>query len=241
MTGTATAAQFAERLRALASPDQVATYQRYFKPDSTAGDVDVFLGVRMGQVFNLAKEFIDLSPGEIETLLESAIHEVRVGGVSVMDKQARRASTPEDRRSELFRLYLRRHDRINNWDLVDLGAPYVIGRYLSDRPRDILYELTRSRDTWERRTAIVSTLYFVRQGDVADTFAVAELLLQDDHDLIRKATGGLLREAGKKDRQRLLAFLDEHAAEMPRTMLRYAMEHLDDDLRAHYRGMKAAT
>ena len=158
-------------------------------------------------------------PEEIERLLGSPVHEVRAGALSIMDKQGRSKKTPESRRKELFDLYLRRTNRINNWDLVDLGAPYVVGRYLFDKPRDVLYELGRSKSIWERRTAIVSTSYFIRQGDVVDTFRIAEMLLTDDHDLIHKATGGWLREAGKQDRQRLLSFLDQHATTMPRTML----------------------
>jgi 3-methyladenine DNA glycosylase AlkD len=122
--------------------------------------------------------------------------------------------------------------------LVDLGAPYVVGRYLFDKPRDALHELARSENVRERRTAIVATSYFVRQGDLSDTFEIAEVLLGDDHDLIHKATGGWLREVGKRDRQRLLGFLDRHAATMPRTMLRYAVEHLDEEQRKHYLSMK---
>jgi 3-methyladenine DNA glycosylase AlkD len=194
----------------------------------------------MGQVFTLAKEFIALPPGEIERLLDSPIHEVRVGALSVMDRQGRRNETPADRRQDLYGLYLRRHDRINNWDLVDLGAPFVVGRNLADKPRDPLYTLARSANLWERRTAIVATAYFIRQGDLHDTFRIAEILLGDDHDLIHKAAGGWLREAGKRDRPRLLAFLDRHAATMPRTFLRYAIEHLDPERRGHYLGLKAA-
>lgn len=114
----------------------------------------------------------------------------------------------------------------------------MVGGYLFDKPRDVLFELARSESVWERRTAIVSTGYFIRQGDVADTFRIAELLLSDDHDLIHKATGWMLREAGKRDRKRLLGFLDRHAGVMPRTALRYAIEHLDKDQRTHYLGMK---
>jgi 3-methyladenine DNA glycosylase AlkD len=149
----------------------------------------VFIGVPMGQVFALAKEFIGMPPEDIEKLLESPIHEVRAGATSIMDKQGRSKKTTESRRKALFDLYLRRTDRINNWDLVDLAAPYVIGRYLSDKPRDVLYKLTRSESLWERRTAIVATSYFIRQGDVADTFEIAEVLLGDDQDLIHKAAG----------------------------------------------------
>jgi 3-methyladenine DNA glycosylase AlkD len=228
-----TADLFLERLDGLRSPEKQRDYERSFR------HADTFIGVPMGQVFALAKEFVDLPPAEVVKLLESPVHEVRVGALSIMDKQARRKRTPESRRKELFDLYLGHHDRIDNWDLVDVGAPYVVGGYLADKPRDVLYELARSANPWARRTAIVSTAYFIRQGDVADTFGIAEVLLDDDHDLVQKAVGGWVREAGKKDRARLLRFLDEHAATMPRTTLRYAIEHLDAAQRAHYRSLTA--
>ena len=233
-----TADRFVERLTAYRSPDQLRKYQRAFK---VAEGGEEFIGVRMGQVFALAKEFVELPPAELERLLESPVHEVRAGALSIMDKQARRRRTPEARRKELFELYLRRIDRVDNWDLVDLAAPYVVGGYLSDKPRDVLYDLARSENPWERRTAIVSTGYFIRQGEVDDTFRIAELLAADNHDLVQKATGWMLREAGKRDRQRLLGFLDHHAASLPRILLRYAIEHLDQQQRTHYLGRKQAT
>lgn len=234
-----TAKQFVERLKSYVSPVELKKIQRYFKTGAgDYGEDDVFIGVRMGQIFTLAKEFIDMAPKEIEKLLESPVHEARVGAVSIMDWQARSKKTPESRRKELYDLYIRRHDRINNWDLVDRSAPYVVGGYLSDKPRDILYKLARSKDMWKRRTAIVSTYYFIRQGDVDDTFSIAEILVNDDQDLINKAVGGWVREAGKRDRKRLLSFLDKHAATMPRVALRYAIEHLDKKQRDHYLSMK---
>jgi 3-methyladenine DNA glycosylase AlkD len=233
------AERFVRELEAHRSSEQREKYQRYFKTgEGQYGEGDMFIGVRMGRVFALAKEFIDMPPDEIEKLLESEIHEVKAGALSIMDKQGRRNKAPQSRRKELFDLYLRRMERINNWDLVDLGAPYVVGRYLFDKPRDVLYELARSENVWERRTAIVSTSYFIRQGEVTATFKVAEMLLDDEHDLIHKAVGGWLREAGKRDRRRMLRFLDEYAATMPRTMLRYTIEHLDKEQRAHFMVMK---
>jgi hypothetical protein len=191
----------------------------------------------MREVFALAKAFVDLSPDQIEILLENPIHEIRVGAVSIMDFQARRKRTPEGRRRELFDLYLRRHDRIDNWDLVDRAAPHVVGGYLADKPRDVLYRLARSRSVWERRTAIVSTWFYIRRNELDDTFAIAEILADDEHHLVQKAVGGWIREAGKRDPQRLLAFLDDHAATMPRTALRYAVERLDTTARDHYMGL----
>ena len=233
------AEHFTERLTTYRSEEELKKYQRYFKlGEGQYGEGDEFIGVRMGQVFALAKEFIEMPPNEIEKLLESPIHEVRAGALSIMDKQARSKKTPESHRKELFDLYMRCTARINNWDLVDVSCPYVVGGYLRDKPRDILYTLARSRNMWERRTAIVSTNYFIREGDVDDTFRIAEMLLNDDQDLIHKATGGWLREAGKKDPQRLLSFLDRYAATMPRVALRYAIEHLDREQRDHYLSMK---
>jgi hypothetical protein len=239
MPAAMTAAEFIKKLKTYRSPEELKKVQRYFKTGAGEyGEGDEFMGVRMGQVFTLAKEFIEMPPVEIEKLLESPIHEVRAGAVSIMDWQARSKKIREERRKELFDLYIRRHDRINNWDLVDRSAPYVVGGYLFDKPRDVLYKLARSKNVWERRTAIVSTYYFIRAGDVADTFKIAEILLHDHHDLIHKATGGWLREAGKKDPQKLLSFLDKYAGAMPRTALRYAIEHLDKKQRDYYMGLK---
>ena len=224
-----TAKQFVDELSAHRSDEELRKLRRYFKSG------DVFLGVRMGDVFDLAKRFVDMPLGEIEKLLGSPLHEVRAGACSIMAKQAARKGTPESRRRELFELYLRRHDRIDNWDLVDLAAGNVVGGHLADKPRDVLYELARSPSLWERRTAMVAAAWFIKRGEPAETFRVAELLLDDDEDLIHKAVGGWLREAGKHDRPRLLRFLDEHAARMPRTALRYATEKLEPEQRERFR------
>ena len=236
-----TVTEFVKRLKAVSSPEEAEKTLRYFKSGKGEyGEGDRFIGVRMGNVFALAKEFIEMPLDEIEKLLESPIHEARAGALSIMSQQARRKKTSKERRKELFDLYIRRHDRVNNWDLVDLGALYVVGIYLLDKPRDILYKLARSKNIWERRTAIVSTGQLIRQGEVADTFKIAEMLLKDDQDLIHKATGWMLRAAGGVDRKKLLSFLDKHAAAMPRTLLRYSIEHLNQKQRAHYMGLKKA-
>lgn len=236
-----TAAEFVKRLRAVSSPEERKKSLRYFKTGKGEyGEGDKFVGVRMGELFALAKEFIEMPLDEIEKLLESPIHEARAGALSIMGQQARRKKTSEERRKRLFDLYIRRHDRVNNWDLVDLGALYVVGIYLLDKPRDILYKLARSKNIWERRTAIVGTGHLIKQGEVADTFKIAEMLLKDDQDLIHKATGWMLRAAGGVDRKKLLSFLDKHAATMPRTLLRYSIEHLNQKQRAHYMGLKKA-
>jgi len=231
-----TADTFVLELRGHQSDEELRKVRRYFK----SGAADDFIGVRMQQVFALAKVYIDLPPGEIEQLLDSPVHEVRAGALSIMSKQAARKATPAGRRRELYELYLRRHDRINNWDLVDLAAPNVIGGYLLDKSRGVLLELARSPDPWERRTAIFSTLACVRHGEVADTIAIATVLVAEPDDLVQKPTGGMLREVGKQDEAALLDFLDSYAATMPRVMLRYAIERLDPEVRKHYLGVASA-
>jgi DNA alkylation repair enzyme len=240
MTTQATAEAFLAKLEALASPVERDKLQRYFKAGEGADPTaEVFLGVRMGEVFALAKEFIDLPPDQLDQLLASPVHEARAGGLSIMGKQATRKRTPERRRKELYELYLRRTNRINDWDLVDISAHQVIGGWLLDKPRDVLYELARSPRWWERRIAMFATLAFVRTGDLDDTFALAEVLVHDNHDLVQKVVGGMLREAGKHDRARLLRFLDTHAATAPRVLLRDAIEHLGPEQRTYYLSLKA--
>ena len=223
-----TADEFLKRLKALRSSSVAESHNHL------ASDEAVIWGVRMGQLFALAKEFMDMSLDEVEKLLHNQVHEARVGAVSIMDFQARSKKTMEARKKELFDLYIKHHDRINTWDLVDRSAPYVVGGYLFDKPRKILYKLARSKKMPERRTAIVSTGYFIRQGDVEDTFKIAEMLIDDEHDLIRKATGWMLRAAGGVDRGRLVDFLDKYAARIPRVTLRYATEHFDKKQRDKY-------
>ena len=227
------AKHFVERLKALRSPQTARAHGHL-----ASNDQDLIMGVRMGQVFALAKEFMDMPLDEVETLLESPIHEVRVGAVSIMDFQARSQKTSAERSRDLFDLYIRRHDRINTWDLVDRSAIHVVGSYLLDKPRKILYKLARSKKMYERRTAIVTTLYFTGQGDTADAFKLAEILLYDKEDLIHKANGWALRFAGDKDRRQLVKFLIKYAASMPRTTLRYSIEHFDKKQRDHYLNLK---
>jgi 3-methyladenine DNA glycosylase AlkD len=233
-----TASHFIDRLKLLQSDAELKKIQRYFKTaEGDYGAGDEFIGVRMGSLFALAKEFADMPIKELEKLLESRIHEVRAGAVSIMDKASRSKKISEGRRKEFFDLYMNRHDRINNWDLVDLGCLYMTGSYLYDKPRAILYKLAKSKYQWKRRTAILSTCYFIRQGDLDDTYAISELLLKDKEDLVHKATGWMLRFAGDKNSKRLLQFLDKNAATMPRIVLRNCIEKLDQKKRVHYLGL----
>ena len=211
-------------------------FQRFFKGED--GETEA-LGVKFGTVFKLAKDFKKMSLDEINKLLDNKFYEVRMGAVSIMDFQAREKKLAEEQRKALYELYLTRHDRLNNWDFVDRGAYNIIGEYLMNKPRDILYELAVSDDPWERRTAIVSTYAFIKKGQLDDTFKIAEILINDKHELINKAVGSWTREAGKKDPKPLITFLDKHAATMPRVTLRYAVEKLDSDKKAHYMNLKS--
>ena len=232
---TPTHRQFVAALRTLADPAAVAKVSRYFHPDANARSNDnKVLGVSPGDVFPVAKQFADMPLADVERLLDSPYYEVRLGAVSIMDFQARAKRITVEQRKALFDLYIGRHDRVNNWDLVDRAAPHVVGGYLADGPREILYTLARSANPWERRTAIVSTYYFIRAGELEDTFRIAELLVQDEHELVQKAVGSWIREAGKKDQQRLVRFLRTHAEVMPRTMVRYAAEKLPPAVRAKF-------
>jgi len=236
-----TADEVLAELVAAASPEEAAKSARYFKTGpGEYGEGDRFLGLNLTTVTSLAKRNLGMPVSELERLLESEYHEARTTALAIMHQEARRKTTTEARRTELYELYLRRHDRINNWDLVDIACRSVIGGYLIDKPRDILYRLARSQSLWERRTAMVSCWTFIRAGQTDDAIAIAELLLGDKHDLIHKAVGWMLRDVGTADPARLAAFLDAHAATMPRTALRYAIEKLDPETRQHYLGMKAA-
>ena len=237
-----TAKQFVKELKQFQSDDELQKHRRYFRFDPKQQPKDnYFIGVKMGNVFTLGKKYRDMPVAEIETLMESPIHEVRAGAMSVMGQSAKTAKCSESRLRELYDLYIRRHDRINDWDLVDLAAYYVVGKYLADKPRKILYKLARSKNMWERRSAILATAHFImKMKEVDDTFKIAELLLNDDEDLVHKAVGWMLRTAGDKDRPRLLEFLDKHAATMPRVMLRYSIEKLSKKEREHYLKLKVA-
>lgn len=235
-----TAEAFIAALWGQQSDVELAKIGRYFK--SGAGDHgadDRFIGVRMGTVFELARQFVTMAPDEIETLLESDIHEARAGAVSIMAKQYGLKKTSEDRREELAALYLRRHDRINNWDLVDLGAPQVLGAWLRDKDRSVLNELAHSDNLWERRTAMYATMAFIRLRQFDDVMVIAEVLVSDEQDLIHKVVGGMLRTVAIHDKPRVEGFLTRHAATMPRVMLRYAIEHFSPDERVGWLARKA--
>lgn len=207
--------------------------QRYFKTGrGQYGEGDVFIGLRVPSVRKIAAKYKNLSLAEVEKLLESSVHEHRLTAVIVMAEQAKRSDAKH--KKALYDLYLRRTDRINNWDLVDVSCRDVVGGYLVDRPKEPLYKLAKSNDIWERRIAIISTAQFIRAGHTKVTYNIAEMLLGDTHDLIHKAVGWMLREAGKNNEAELRAFLDKYAGTMPRTMLRYSLEKFSPSDREYY-------
>jgi len=193
------------------------------------------IGIRMGTLFDIAKRYTGMPLAGIDRLLDSPIYEARLGALCIMDFQARRPGITDAERKALFDLYLRRHDRIDTWDMVDRSAPRVIGWYLLDKDRGVLFDLARSATIWERRTAITASFWFIRNGDIDDALRLAEILLHDDEHFIHTSVGVALREVGQVDRDRLVAFLDPRAREMPRVTLRMATEKLPPDVRDRLR------
>jgi 3-methyladenine DNA glycosylase AlkD len=213
---------------------------RYFqvKPGGY-GEGDFFLGIRLSELRQLAKPYAKVIYRSTDwlPLLTSPIHEHRQ--IALLIIAARSARGADAEQIQVYRDYLGHTAYVNNWDLVDVSCGPIVGRYLEARDRAPLCELARSSLVWERRIAMVSTQHFLRAGETRDLFTIAELLLSDEHDLIHKAVGWSLREAGKRvDRNALPRFLDEHAARMPRTALRYAIEHFDQTERQHYLGLR---
>lgn len=208
---------------------------RFFKTgEGQYGAGDQFIGVRVPDTRQVAKHFAAASLADLEELLESPIHEMRLCAVIIMAEQAKRAD--DERHRELFELYLKRVDRINNWDIVDVSCRDVVGGYLVRHPekQKMLDKLAVSPDLWTRRIAMVSTWQFIRAGQLEPTFRIAALLLKDKHDLIHKAVGWMLREAGKKNELELRQFLTRHKNTMPRTALRYAIEKFSPEDRAQF-------
>ncbi|KRC47159.1 DNA alkylation repair protein [Leifsonia sp. Root227] len=246
MLGLVTAAEVRDALAEVADPEDAVFLQRFFKTGhGQYGEGDVFIGVRVPQTRAVAKRFGGMPLDQLRELLDSEVHEHRLAALIILNRDFELASRPraldEARREEIASFYLDavRRGRVNNWDLVDASAEFVLGEYLVDRPRDLLFELAASEVLWERRVAVLSSFAFIKHGDASTTLELAALLLEDREDLMHKAVGWMLREVGKRvDRDALLAFLDEHAAEMPRTMLSYATEHLGAEQRADYRARR---
>jgi 3-methyladenine DNA glycosylase AlkD len=214
----------------LADPERAANLAWFFKTGKGEyGEGDRFLGITDPVCRRTALRYRTLPLSDIERLLESRYHEHRFAALEILVAQYERAAAEEQR--AIVDFYLQQTHRINNWDLVDTSAPYIVGDFLKGRPRDLLDHLAGSTNLWERRIAIVATLGLIKNGEIEETFRIAEKLLADKHDLIRKAVGWALREAGKISRPKLLSFLKRHYDAIPRTALRYAIEHLPPEER----------
>jgi len=227
-----------EDLAKIADPAQESVYNRFFKTGKGQyGEGDVFLGIKNPLTRAVAKKYFkEISFKELEELLLSPIHEHRfVALVCLVEKYQRLAKTKADKK-EIFDFYIKFSERANNWDLVDISCPKIVGSYLLEFPleRKILYQLVKSKNLWQQRIAIVSTYTLIKAGDLQDCLAISEILLAHHHDLIHKAVGWMLRELGKKDQALLENFLRDYYQEIPRTTLRYAIERFEEGKRKQF-------
>jgi 3-methyladenine DNA glycosylase AlkD len=223
-------------LKSMADPGKAAIMQRFFKTGpGQYGEGDIFIGVMVPQSRRVAKKFCQLPLGEVRTLLYSHIHEERLVALLILAWSYSSVSSSREKEEQIVKFYLDNIKQVNNWDLVDLSAPNILGAHLVDRERSLLYMLAGSENVWERRIAIVATHHFIKNGDFSDTLKIAAMLLQDRHDLIHKAAGWMLREVGKRDTAAQEAFLEKHWSVMPRMMLRYAIERLPESKRRRYK------
>jgi 3-methyladenine DNA glycosylase AlkD len=228
-----TLAALRAELYALADPADAIHLQRFFKTaPGEYGAGDKFLGLRVPSLRRLVREYRQLADVHAVEMLASAWHEERLLALMLLVEGYRRGDTA--RRESIHRAYLAHTRYINNWDLVDSSAEHIVGLHLESGDLELLDRLARSSDIWERRIAIISTFHFIRQNEFGPTLRIAELLLKDSHDLIHKAVGWMLREVGKRDRGVEDAFLKKHYREMPRTMLRYAIERHPEKVRKQY-------
>lgn len=223
-------------LVSLSDPETAANRTRFFKAGpGEYGEGDVFRGLTVPQLRSLDKLFRKrISLEEAESLLASKFHEDRL--LALFFYVHLFGTGDQHQKAQVYTSYLDNTEYINNWDLVDSSTRFIVGPFIENGSRQILYKLAQSDNMWERRIAVVATYYLIKKDDYVDILALSEMLLDDDHDLIHKATGWMLREAGKRNQDVLIEFLDSFHTEMPRTMLRYAIEKLSDDTRNHYLG-----
>lgn len=227
------AEELKDELLKLKDSNKAYNLSRFFKTGKGQyGEGDIFLGITVPVQRLIAGKYTNLELGELKKFLQSEIHEFRLTALIILSSKFRKAQ--ESEKEEIVKFYLANTQYINNWDLVDLSAPNILGSNLLDKDRSVLYKLARSENLWEKRIAIIATLAFIRKGEFGDTFKIAEVLLHDKHDLIQKAVGWMLREVGKKDLDAEFSFLDKHYRSMPRTSLRYSIERFDPEKRTQY-------
>jgi len=216
-------------LKKSSNKNKAKVLQRFFKTGKGEyGEGDIFIGVTVPNIRNTAKKYYNIDFNNIKELLSSKIHEERLCAVLILVENFKNND------KEIFDFYINNLKFVNNWDLVDLSADKIMGRYLFDKPKDLLFKLARSNNLWERRISIISTFYFIKNNDFKDTLKISELLLNDKQDLIHKAVGWMLREIGKRDLKIEEEFLRIHYKKMPRTMLRYSIEKFDEKKRKDY-------
>ncbi len=226
-----------QELQHLHNPQKAKILSGFFKTGKgDYGEGDLFLGIPVPKQRTLSKKYSTLTFSDLEKLLSNKIHEHRFTALLILTSQYNKAN--DVKKEKIFQFYLKNIHSINNWDLVDLSAPLIVGNYLLHKDKKILYKLAQSQKLWERRIAIVSTLTFIRHNQFKDTLKISELLLKDTQDLLHKATGWMLREVGKKNEKTLEEFLNKHHHEMPRTMLRYTIERLTKEKKEYYMGKK---
>ncbi len=226
-------AELRKRIKALASPAVSKTMQWFFKTGKgDYGEGDVFAGLRVPTQRKLAREFNDLTLKDLKTLLNSPVHEERLISLFILVDKYEKGN--EQEKESVFTFYLKSRSGINNWDLVDLSAPKIMGKHLLNKDRSLLFKFAVSKNLWERRIAMLSTFEFIRNNDFNTTLKIAQLLLEEKHDLIHKAVGWMLREVGKRDLETEEGFLKLHYKMMPRTMLRYAIEKFPESKRKKY-------
>lgn len=232
--------QWIEQLQSLRDDAQSTILQRFFKTGpGQYGEGDEFFGIKVPQIRTIARQHYDETLDTIGQLITHKVHECRLCGLLALVERYRMDKTDQSRQ-DIVEFYLNHTSGINNWDLVDLSCPKILGTWISDHPAEveILYRLSRSNNMWEQRIAVVSTLTLIRIGRYEPTLRLCEQFIGHTHDLIHKATGWMLREVGKRDTDVLQQFLDKHASEMPRTMLRYSIERLNPQIRRHYMTVK---
>ena len=222
-----------EAILALAQPKRAVALARFFKTaPGQYGEGDRFLGLTMPQQHTIVSQYRQLPVSETEHLVRDAYHECRMVGLLIWVEQTRKGDSIQ--RADILERYLANRQYINNWDLVDVTCPHILGRYIIQGDRSVLYELAREGHLWSQRIAIISTIALIRLGQFRDTFALAELLVSHEHDLIHKAIGWMLREVGKRNVDALEEFLHDHVRQLPRTTLRYAIERFDAPRRRYY-------
>jgi len=221
-------------IKKLANKQQSLILQRFFKTGKGEyGHGDIFLGIKVPETRKLADRYWqELTIDEVQELLNSKIHEKRLLALLILINKYN--SSDETTKEKFFNFYLSNKANINNWDLIDLSAPHIVGDFLLNKDRKILYQLAKSKDLWERRISILSTYKFIKNNQFDDTLKISETLLKDKHDLIHKAAGWMLREVGKKSIEAEEEFLKKHHKKMPRTMLRYAIEKFPEEKRKAY-------